>query len=92
MAGSTMRPGGWRLERPTGLPLGRTEHEQVVLPLSIVKGDEEVAQASVVLTLAEAEFLHAQLCRALDGQPVPAGAPECRYTIQGDPRRQRPGR
>jgi hypothetical protein len=92
MADNVRTPGGWRLERPTGSPLTRTEDEQVLLPLSIVKGDEEVARASVVLTRAEAEFLHAQLCRALDGQPTPAGAPECRYTLQGDPRRRQPGR
>ncbi|GCB47862.1 hypothetical protein SNL152K_5175 [Streptomyces sp. NL15-2K] len=30
------------------------------------------------MTLADAEHLHAALCRALDDQPAPPNAPECR--------------
>lgn len=82
-----MKLGEWRLERPAGSPLHRTD-EQVALPLRLVRGGEELTEVPVVMTMAEAEFLHAQLCRALDGKPIPRSAPECRQVMQGDPRRQ----
>ncbi len=78
---------GWRLERPKGLPLHRHEHDRVSLPLEITRNGESVVQAAIVLSLGEAEFLHAQLSHVLNQVPAPAGAPECRRSIAGDPRR-----
>ncbi|WP_211270776.1 hypothetical protein [Streptomyces yerevanensis] len=41
--------------------------------------------AELVLSLVEAEHLHAALCRALDGHPVPPSAPECRTSVETTP-------
>ncbi|WP_327728363.1 hypothetical protein OG250_18220 [Streptomyces sp. NBC_00487] len=35
-----------------------------------------------MLSLVDAEHLHAALCRALDGHPAPPAAPECRQPVQ----------
>ncbi|MFJ2515656.1 hypothetical protein ACIPEL_36565 [Streptomyces griseoviridis] len=41
-----------------------------------------MASPSLLLTVAEAENLHASLCYALDGEPAPDDAPDCRKPIQ----------
>jgi hypothetical protein len=74
---------GWRI----GSPLHRADNGNVVIPLRITDDGATVAEAPMELSPAEAEILHAQLCRVLDGQPVPKNAPECRHAIQGEHRR-----
>ncbi|WP_405891370.1 hypothetical protein OG612_06265 [Streptomyces sp. NBC_01527] len=54
----------------------------MTLPLQINRRDVPVATARLLLTVAEAEQLHASLCHALDKQPALDGAPECRKPIQ----------
>jgi hypothetical protein len=57
----------------------------MALPLWLVKDGEHVGDAELLMSPAEAEYLHAALCRALDTQPVPVGAPECRKTVLKGP-------
>lgn len=38
-----------------------------------------------MLPNTEAEHLHAALCRALDGEPTPPTAPDCRQSVQTSP-------
>lgn len=67
----------WNVTRRPGLPLRRTD-DRFVLPLTVSRGGETAGVAEWVLTAVEAEQLHAALCYALDGRPVPDVAPECR--------------
>ena len=78
----------WRLQRPQGSPLHSHENGMVAVPLQITRGGKPVVQVALVMSLSEAEFLHAQLCHALDGEPASIDAPECRHPIQRDPRRR----
>ncbi|MET8008906.1 hypothetical protein ABZU86_03765 [Streptomyces sp. NPDC005271] len=70
-------PDRWQaaLAPERGLPREGDGH--LKLPLRLVCPGS-VARASLVLTVVEAEQLHAALCYALDGAPVPDGAPPCR--------------
>jgi hypothetical protein len=43
---------------------------------SPVPGRRDTTDTDLTLTLAEAEHLHAALCRALDGEPTPPTGPE----------------
>ncbi|MDX3516639.1 hypothetical protein [Streptomyces scabiei] len=72
----------WTVERPPGRPVRRTDDDRLAVPLRVSRADGHSTDTELALTLAEAEHLHAALCRALDGQPVPPAAPDCRQTVQ----------
>ncbi|MFD7286107.1 hypothetical protein [Streptomyces sp. NPDC059863] len=69
--------------------LSRDQNGHLALTLQIARLGGQLATAPLVLTLVDAERLHAALCYALDGKPVPADAPECRKSIQYSGGRQR---
>ncbi|MDW8806774.1 hypothetical protein P1P68_18780 [Streptomyces scabiei] len=68
--------------RPPGRPVRWTDDNRLAVPLRIALADGHSTDTELALTLAEAEHLHAALCRALDGHPVPPAAPDCRQTVQ----------
>ncbi|MDX2837100.1 hypothetical protein [Streptomyces scabiei] len=68
--------------RTPGRPVRWTDDNHLAVPLRIALADGHSTDTEWALTLAEAEHLHAALCRALDGQPVPPAAPDCRQTVQ----------
>ncbi|MCX4881581.1 hypothetical protein [Streptomyces sp. NBC_00847] len=72
----------WKVERTPGCPVRRSEDDRVAVPLRLSRQGEHAPDAELTLTLAEAEHLHAALCRALDGHPVSPAAPDCRQPIQ----------
>lgn len=64
----------------------RTGDDRLAVPLRLNgTGDRHPTDTDMTLTLAEAEHLHAALCRALDGQPLPPAAPDCRNSVQTSP-------
>ncbi|MEI5520441.1 hypothetical protein WB401_25630 [Streptomyces brasiliscabiei] len=75
----------WTIGRPQGCPVRRTADGQLAVPLRLSLTDGHATDTELTLTLAEAEHLHAALCRALDGEPVPAAAPDCRQSVQTSP-------
>lgn len=75
----------WTIERPPGRPVRRTDDNRLAVPLRLSVSDGHTADTELTLTLAEAEHLHAALCRALDGEPTPPMAPECRQSVQASP-------
>ncbi|WP_105970482.1 hypothetical protein [Streptomyces geranii] len=75
----------WKTERIPGRPLHRTDDDRLALPLRLSRNGETTAEVELLLTTAEAEHLHAALCRALDGHPVPPTAPDCRKSTQTSP-------
>lgn len=64
-----------------GRGLRRGRDGRLELPLRGVRPGD-AAPATLVLTTLEAEQLHAALCYALDGEPVPGDAPGCRAAIR----------
>ena len=75
----------WQTERIPGRPLHRTDDDRLALPLRLSRNGEITADVELLLSLTEAEHLHAALCRALDGHPVPQSAPDCRPSVQASP-------
>ncbi|ULR52121.1 hypothetical protein [Streptomyces deccanensis] len=75
----------WTIERPPGRPVRRTDDNRLAVPLRLSVADGHTTDTELTLTLAEAEHLHAALCRALDGEPTPPTAPECRQSVQASP-------
>ncbi|WP_055534425.1 hypothetical protein [Streptomyces graminilatus] len=75
----------WNAERVPGRPLHRTDDDRLVLPLRLTRSGEHPADAQLPLSLAEAEHLHAALCRALDTHPAPPSGPDCRRSVQTSP-------
>ncbi|QFQ98923.1 hypothetical protein F9278_25330 [Streptomyces phaeolivaceus] len=75
----------WTIERPPDRPVHRTDDNQLAVPLRLSLTDGHATDTELTLTLAEAEHLHAALCRALDGEPVPPTAPDCRQSVQTSP-------
>ncbi|KUJ65285.1 hypothetical protein ACZ90_48925 [Streptomyces albus subsp. albus] len=73
------------LGRTPGQRIRHDEDGYLVLPMRIARKEVLVAASELVLTVAEAEWLHAALCYALDGKPVPDFAPDCRYPVQRSP-------
>lgn len=59
----------WTIERPPGCPVRRTDDNRLAVPLRLSRTDGHSTDTELTLTLAEAEHLHAALCRALDGEP-----------------------
>lgn len=83
-AGGSPRPeagGGWRIERIPGRPPHPTGDGRLALSLWLVRDGRHIADIELVMSPAEAEHLHASLCRALDGHPAPADAPYCRQPL-----------
>ncbi|KUJ70145.1 hypothetical protein ACZ90_07325 [Streptomyces albus subsp. albus] len=72
----------WQLGRVPGRPLRREGDDHLLLPMWIAREGEVIGTSALVLTVAEAEQLHAALCYALDGKPIPHFAPECRFSTQ----------
>ncbi|MFE4370455.1 hypothetical protein ACFRMN_19855 [Streptomyces sp. NPDC056835] len=79
----------WQIGPVAGQSLSRDQNGQLTLPLQVVHLGKHVATSSLLLTVAEAEQLHASLCYALDGEPMPDNAPDCRKPIQYPGGRQR---
>ncbi|MBZ3906646.1 hypothetical protein [Streptomyces griseiscabiei] len=75
----------WTVKRPQGRPVRRTADDQLAVPLCLSLTDGHATDTELTLTLAEAEHLHAALCRALDGEPPPPTAPDCRQSVQTSP-------
>ncbi|WP_215447718.1 hypothetical protein [Streptomyces sp. ATCC 21386] len=75
----------WTIERAPGRPVRRTDVNRLAVPLRLSLKDGHATDTELVLTLAEAEHLHAALCRALDGEPSPPAAPDCRQSVQASP-------
>ncbi len=75
----------WKVERTPGRPMHRTEDDRLALPLRLTRDGEHPTHTDLTLTLAEAEHLHAVLCRALDGHPAPPSGPDCRQSVQTSP-------
>ncbi|WP_326580208.1 hypothetical protein OG889_21040 [Streptomyces sp. NBC_00481] len=75
----------WTIERPPGCPVRRTDDNRLAVPLRLSRTDGHSTDTELTLTLAEAEHLHAALCRALDGEPPPPAAPDCRQSVQASP-------
>ncbi|WP_327728639.1 hypothetical protein OG250_20280 [Streptomyces sp. NBC_00487] len=75
----------WTIERPPGCPVRRTDDNRLAVPLRLSRTDGHSTDTELPLTLAEAEHLHAALCRALDGEPPPPAAPDCRQPVQASP-------
>ncbi len=77
------RPRGeWQIEALPSERLRRDRDGHVRLLLRVDHQGEHAATVPLILTMVEAEGLHAQLCYALDGEPAPLGAPECRQLAQ----------
>lgn len=75
----------WTIERTPGRPVRRTDDNQLAVPLRLSLTGGHPTDTELTLTLTEAEHLHAALCRALDGQPAPPAAPDCRQPVQTSP-------
>jgi hypothetical protein len=71
-----------------GRGLRRDREGRLRLPLRGVLAGA-AGPATLVLTVVEAEQLHAALCYALDGEPVPAEAPGCREPVRYSGGRER---
>ncbi|MEV5508972.1 hypothetical protein [Streptomyces orinoci] len=79
-------PYGLRISRVPCKPVHRDEDGNLTIPLWLERDGRFDADLSLRLSPAEAEHLHAQLCRALDGMPVttpPAHTPDCRRDVRG---------
>ncbi|MBU3871415.1 hypothetical protein KN815_47440 [Streptomyces sp. 4503] len=81
--------GGWEVGPVPGRGLRRERDGYLALPLQVVRSGQHVALTSLVLTVAEAEQLHAALCYALGAEPAPEDAPECRKPVRYPGGRQR---
>jgi hypothetical protein len=75
----------WTIERAPGRPVRRTADDRLSVPLRVTGSGGQPTDTEMTLTLVEAEHLHATLCRALDGQPPPPAAPDCRQQVQTSP-------
>ncbi|MFF8898890.1 hypothetical protein ACF082_15630 [Streptomyces lydicus] len=79
----------WEITPVASKSVNRGPDERIALTLQITRNGKPVATAPLRLTVAEAERVHAALCHALDQEPVPSDAPECRKSIQYPGGRQR---
>lgn len=71
----------WQVGPVPGRGLRRERDGHLALPLQVVRSGQHLALTSLVLSVAEAEQLHAALCYALGTEPAPTDAPECREPI-----------
>ncbi|MER8068970.1 hypothetical protein ABTZ59_11835 [Streptomyces sp. NPDC094034] len=79
----------WQIGLAPNRSVSRERRGQLALTLQIVRPGEKFVTVPLVLTVAEAEGLHAALCYALNAEPVPDDAPECRKSIQYSGSQQR---
>lgn len=62
---------GWRISRVPAKPVRRVEDGRVSVPLWLLRDGVYHSDLDLRLSPAEAELLHAELCRVLDeGCPV----------------------
>ncbi|WP_254885576.1 hypothetical protein [Streptomyces sp. NA02950] len=74
---------GWRLEATSaGLRVSPDRDGCLTVTLGIVRLGRRVALAPLVLSVDEAEQLHAGLCFALAPETPPMDAPECRKSVR----------
>lgn len=79
-------PHGLRINRTPTKPVRREPDGSLAVPLWLERHGRFHADLVLRLSTTEAEHLHAQLCRALDGAPVTTPAdrtPGCRKEAQG---------
>ncbi|MFJ3497364.1 hypothetical protein ACIPPJ_27740 [Streptomyces sp. NPDC086091] len=63
---------GWRVERASDKPLGRTHAGRFFIPLRITTDDQETTEAHLVLTGDDSERLLGELSRLMnEGGPAP---------------------
>lgn len=72
---------GWHVAPVPGRGLRHRRDGLLELPLQ-EHCPGRPSPASLVLTVVEAEQLHAALCYALGDGPAPANAPECRKPVR----------
>ncbi|GAA2299485.1 hypothetical protein [Streptomyces violaceusniger] len=72
---------GWQVGPAPGRGLRQGNDGLLELPLHVLRPGR-ASLASLVLTLVEAEQLHAALCYMLGGEPAPENAPECRKPVR----------
>lgn len=89
MSRSSRETSGWEIAPVASKSVNHGPDGEMALPLQITRHGRPVATAPLRLTVAEAERIHAALCHALDQEPVPSGAPECRKSVQYPGSRQR---
>ncbi|WP_307821805.1 hypothetical protein [Streptomyces coffeae] len=74
---------GWRLgATPVGLRVSRDLDGCLTVTLGIARLGKHVALAPLVLSVDEAEQLHAGLCFALAPETPPVDSPECRKPVR----------
>jgi len=78
---------GWQVGPVPGRGLRRSADGRLELPLHVIRPGR-ASLASLVLTVVEAEQLHAALCYALGDEPAPVNAPECRKPVRYPGERQ----
>ncbi|GAA0350359.1 hypothetical protein GCM10010319_29040 [Streptomyces blastmyceticus] len=86
-------PHGLRISRVPSKPVRREPDGSLAIPLWLQREGRFDADIALRLSPAEAELLHAQLCRALDGVPVMTPAdrtPECRKAVHDSKGRPHP--
>ncbi|MGW2632629.1 hypothetical protein ACWC2K_25325 [Streptomyces chattanoogensis] len=81
MNGPNGLPCGLRVSRVPGKPVHRDEDGQYAIHLWLRQDGRFDGDLALILSPVEAELLHAQLCFALDGEPVTTYddvTPDCR--------------
>lgn len=81
------RSEGWQVGPVPGRGLRRGNDGLLELPLQVLRPGR-ASLASLVLTVVEAEQLHAALCYALRDEPAPANAPGCPKPVRYPGERQ----
>ncbi|GAA3373630.1 hypothetical protein GCM10020367_34330 [Streptomyces sannanensis] len=79
-------PRGLRISRVPSKPVRREPDGSLAIHLWLQRDGKFDTDLALRLTPAEAEVLHAQLCFALDEEPVTTPAdrtPDCRKTVRG---------
>ncbi len=74
-------PEDWRVGPAPGRGLRPGNDGVLELPLQVLRPGR-ASRVSLILTVVEAEQLHAALCYALGDEPAPKGAPECRKPVR----------
>lgn len=84
--GTPNAPHGLRISRIPNRPVERTTDGHLTIHLWLQRDTRFEADLALRLTPAEAEVLHAQLCYALDAEPIttpPNNTPDCRKPNHG---------
>ncbi|QKV94328.1 hypothetical protein HUT19_23345 [Streptomyces sp. NA02950] len=72
----------WQIDHASEWTVRRRSDDGFTIPLQATRNGRRIGTAELRLTLVSAEHLHAALCYALDGQPPPLDAPDCRRPIR----------